>query len=60
MDESEVVIDHIMPVALGGTNDAENLQVTCWRCNAWKSDKTPEDAEEYIHDLLDAAWEASK
>jgi 5-methylcytosine-specific restriction enzyme A len=29
-------IDHIKPVALGGTNDLENLQVLCANCNLTK------------------------
>ena len=31
-----VVIDHIVPVRQGGTNDRENLQPLCKRCNAIK------------------------
>lgn len=29
-------IDHIVPVALGGTNEPDNLVVCCTRCNASK------------------------
>lgn len=31
-------IDHIIPVAEGGTNDPENLQTLCWSCNSGKTD----------------------
>ena len=32
-------IDHIIPVAKGGTTIEENLQTLCWKCNRAKSDK---------------------
>lgn len=31
-------VDHIMPVAIGGTDDPMNLQTSCWDCNRGKSD----------------------
>lgn len=57
LTERDVVIDHIVPLSLGGTDEMDNLQVTCRRCNLWKADKTPEDAEEYIFERLDRLWE---
>lgn len=33
-------IDHIYPVAKGGSNDEENLWLACPLCNEHKSDKT--------------------
>jgi 5-methylcytosine-specific restriction endonuclease McrA len=33
-------VDHIIPVAAGGTNDPENLTAACARCNQLKSDKS--------------------
>lgn len=36
-------IDHIKPVADGGTNDITNLVTACAGCNAGKSDKTLDD-----------------
>lgn len=36
---SDLQIDHILPVAKGGTNDAANLQLLCKACNIAKSDK---------------------
>ena len=30
-------IDHIVPIAQGGTSDTSNLQCLCWRCNAKKA-----------------------
>ena len=40
-DGAALEIDHITPVAKGGTNDADNLQVLCRECNAGKSDSWP-------------------
>lgn len=37
-DGATLEIDHITPVAKGGANDADNLQVLCRECNAGKSD----------------------
>lgn len=33
-------IDHILPVALGGTDDEENLWLACHLCNSRKGMKT--------------------
>lgn len=40
-DVVELVIDHVIPVAQGGTNDVENLLTACRDCNAGKAAKTP-------------------
>ena len=32
-------IDHILPVAKGGSTVEENLQTLCWKCNRAKSNK---------------------
>jgi len=37
--EVELEIDHIMPVARGGTDDFENLLTSCRECNSGKSAK---------------------
>lgn len=36
-------IDHVIPVALGGTNDLENLRVACSTCNLSKGAKSLEE-----------------
>jgi len=35
-------IDHIIPVALGGTNEISNLQTLCSRCHREKTNKDVE------------------
>lgn len=35
----ELALDHLIPVADGGTNDDENLVCSCDACNAGKSDR---------------------
>lgn len=34
-------VDHVIPVALGGTNDPWNLVAACWDCNAGKTNGVP-------------------
>jgi uncharacterized protein (TIGR02646 family) len=33
VDESQTTTEHIVPAALGGTNDWENLAMACFPCN---------------------------
>jgi len=35
--QSELVIDHIIPIHSGGTNNCENLITSCYSCNSKKS-----------------------
>jgi 5-methylcytosine-specific restriction endonuclease McrA len=46
--DAQLVVDHIVPVAKGGTAAFENLQTLCRPCNAGKSDREPT-----AHDLRD-------
>ena len=36
-DEPATEVDHITPLARGGTNDSENLQALCKRCHSRKT-----------------------
>ena len=40
----EITVDHVLPVALGGTDDSANLVAACRDCNAGKSSATPSDS----------------
>ena len=42
--EGELQVDHVIPAALGGTDDPQNLTTSCEPCNSGKS-ATPADAE---------------
>jgi 5-methylcytosine-specific restriction endonuclease McrA len=45
-------LDHIMPLALGGSNDRSNLQWTCHACNLSKGKKSPIEFAQQIGRLL--------
>lgn len=42
----EVAIDHVVPVALGGSDNPENLVAACAPCNSGKSSATPDQIDE--------------
>jgi 5-methylcytosine-specific restriction endonuclease McrA len=45
-------VDHIMPIILGGTNNPDNLQVTCGPCNMRKGGKPPQEFARQLGMLL--------
>ncbi len=42
--EAKLTIDHVMPVALGGTDKPDNLVTACADCNSGKTSTAPGDA----------------
>lgn len=38
--DARIQVDHIVPVANGGTNHKSNLRILCFECNHGKKDKT--------------------
>ena len=61
----KITIDHVLPVALGGTDDPSNLAAACWDCNVGKASTKPdettvtevaEDALRFAR-LTKSAWE---
>lgn len=50
-DEAELQVDHVLPVALGGGDEAENLVTACADCNAGKSASSPD--SEIVANLAD-------
>jgi 5-methylcytosine-specific restriction endonuclease McrA len=42
-------IDHVIPITRGGTNDIENLVLSCPRCNWSKGNYLPEEWKEVCH-----------
>ena len=59
-DTSPLVVDHVIPVCQGGTNDIENLITACQPCNAGKAGKTPLQAAPTEQDRLRLAQERNE
>ena len=46
LPKNAFTIDHVVPLAEGGTNDFENLKACCFQCNNKKASLSKEDFEE--------------
>jgi 5-methylcytosine-specific restriction endonuclease McrA len=42
--KNKATIDHVIPQAQGGKNSWENCVCSCFRCNNYKEDRTPSEA----------------
>ncbi len=57
--EHELTVDHVLPVALGGSDDSSNLVAACKDCNSGKASSSPDD--NLVADVADDAirWAAA-
>ncbi len=51
--DSKLTVDHVVPVALGGTDESSNLVTACSGCNTGKSSISP-DSEVVVDVVADA------
>lgn len=49
---SDMTIDHVKPLAMGGEDDVANLACTCYPCNLFKGNIQPSDFLERITDIF--------
>lgn len=47
----EMTIDHIIPLASGGTNQISNFQCSCYSCNQFKSNFIPREFYDMITEI---------
>ena len=47
-NDSDLTIDHIIPLSRGGKSELDNLQLLCSRCNMLKSSRDTEHVKEYF------------
>lgn len=48
----DMTIDHVIPLAMGGKDDVENLSCTCYPCNLFKGNILPSDFMKRITDIF--------
>lgn len=49
LTKKSATLDHRIPLSQGGTDDWENLVLSCWRCNECKGDWDP---IQWVADIL--------
>ena len=47
-----MTLDHIIPLSMGGKDDMENLQASCYACNQFKSNSLPDDFMDRIINIF--------
>lgn len=52
VDYDSFTVDHIIPLAKGGTNDFDNLQCACKVCNSIKTDVLPNEFIDKITEMI--------
>ena len=52
LDYKKATIDHKVPLAVGGTNDRENLIISCFSCNHYKRNRDIEGFRESIKNTV--------
>lgn len=55
----KMTVDHVLPVALGGTDTADNLVAACQPCNAGKASSAPDAPTVAAVSEADIAWAAA-
>lgn len=55
LEAEAIVIDHLLPVAMGGDSSDENLITSCFRCNSIKGQLPPEEFVNARHPFLNVA-----
>jgi len=48
----EMTLDHIVPLAMGGADEVENLQCSCKACNQFKGSILPADFFDRIQEIF--------